>query len=234
MNLACPQRFRRSCSCGRLNPEMTFDQAAAISTTLRSDAFDLGRRPIEYLLDLPDLLRSPRRALRCVDRLADVLESAVHFHHRLSENVLREVGDPREDVVDQRLVLGQMRSPVVGDLVDLLAGLLRPRSRVAQILEHRQRRIHRPRTRRIHPAETLLDLLDDLVAVTRLLVEKTKNHELEMPLVEHSSAAKRPTSRLSPTAPKSARVETKILRPHPERPGKPLPAISVTHIGNYP
>src|SRR4029077_15660728 len=127
-----------------------------------------------------------------------------------------------------------MRSALVGDLVDLLAALLRPRTRVAKVLEHRQSRIHRARTRRIHPAETLLDLFDDLVAVTRLLVEKTKNHELEMTLIEHSSATKWAATRLAATSPKSPGIESKILRPHAERPGKPLPAISLMHFSNSP
>jgi hypothetical protein len=70
--------------------------------------------------------------------------------------------------------------------------------------------------------------------VTRFLVEKTKNHELEMTLIEHPSAAERPATRFAPTSPKRPGVESKILRPHAERPGKPLPAISLTHISNSP
>src|SRR4029077_12349547 len=166
----------------------------------------------------------------CVDRLADVLESAVHFHHRLSENALREVGDAREDVIDERLVFSEIRAPLVGDLVDLFPALLRPRSRVAQVLEHRQRRIHRSRARRIHPAEALLDLLDDLVAVPRFFVEKAKNHELQVPLVEHSAATERSAARFSAPSPKSAGIKSKVLRPHPEPPREPpWSAVSVVH-----
>jgi len=102
----------------------------------------------------------------------------VNFHHRLAENALREISDLREDVVDQRLVLGEVLPAFLGDLVDLLSVLFRHRARVAQILEHRQSRINGSRARRVHPAKPLLDLLDDLVTVSRLLVEKTQNHEL--------------------------------------------------------
>src|SRR5512132_478135 len=113
-----------------------------------SDRIDLSSRALQNLLDLPDLLRRSRRALRRrIDRATNILESAVHFHHRLSENVLRKLGDAREDVIDQRLVLSEMLPTFVGDLVDLLAALFRPRCRIAQILEHRQRRINGSRTR---------------------------------------------------------------------------------------
>src|SRR6478609_8490021 len=112
----------------------------------------------------------------------------MHFHHRLSEDVLREVGDARKDVIDQRLIIREMRPPLVRDLVDLLPALLGPGASVSQILEHRERRINRSRARRVHPAKTLFDFLDDLVAVARLLVEKTENYELEVPLVEHPPA----------------------------------------------
>src|SRR2546430_13032286 len=111
----------------------------------------------------------------------------MHFHHRLAENVLRELGDPGEYVVDERLVLGEMLPPFLSDFIDFLPALLRSRRRVSQILEHRERRIYCPRTRRIHPAEALLDLLDDLVTVPRLFVEQAENHELELGLIEHPS-----------------------------------------------
>src|ERR1700682_3008828 len=122
-----------------------------------------------------------------------------------------------------------MRAPFVRDLVDLLATLLRPRSRVAEVLKQRQRQIDRSGARRIHPNKTLLDLLDDLVAVARLPVEKTENHELQMTLIEHPAAAKRAAARLAATTPKGAGIEPEVLRSHPERPGEPRPAVSTVH-----
>src|ERR1700686_2428382 len=123
-----------------------------------------------------------------------------------------------------------MSAPFFGDLVDLLAALFRSRSRVAQILEHRERRINRSRARRVHPTEALLDLLDDLVTVPRLLVEKAENHELQVPLAEHPSADERPAARFAPASPKSAGVKSKVLRPHSERPSESSwPAVSFVH-----
>src|SRR5881398_2959934 len=145
---------------------------------------DLRSRPLQNILDLPDLL-GRARSLRRVNRATHVLHPPVHFHHRLAEDALRELRDLREDVVDQRLVLGEMLSPFFCDLVDLLAAFLWQCPRVAEILEHCQSRIDGTGTRRVHPAKPFLDLLDDLVAVARLLVEQPQNHELEMPLVEH-------------------------------------------------
>jgi hypothetical protein len=55
-----------------------------------------------------------------------------------------------------------------------------------------------------------------------------------MTLIEHSSAAERAATRFAATSPKSPGVESKILRPHAERPGKPLPAISLAHFSNSP
>ena len=71
----------------------------------------------------------------------------MHFHHRLAEKTLRKIGDLREDVVDQRLVLGKMLPAFLGDLVDLLAIFLGHRAGVAKVLEHRQRGIDRPGAR---------------------------------------------------------------------------------------
>src|SRR5450759_5215219 len=153
----------------------------------------------------------------------------MHVHHRLSEYALSEIRDARKDVIDQRLVLSEMRTPFVGDLVNLLATFLGPRSRVTQILEHRQRWVDRSRTWRVHAAEALLDLLDDLVTVARLLVEQAKNHELQVPLVEHSSATEWTAARFAATTPKSPSVKPKVLRPRPKRPREPRPALSPVH-----
>src|ERR1700694_674633 len=121
-----------------------------------------------------------------------------------------------------------MGAPLVRDLVNLLAAFLRPRSRVAQILEHRERRINGPGTRRIHSAEALLDFLDDLVAVARLLIEQAEDHELQVALVEHSPAAERTASRLATTSPERPGIKSEVLRPHTERPSesRPSPAVS--------
>jgi hypothetical protein len=65
--------------------------------------------------------------------------------------------------------------------------------------------------------------------VARLLIEQLENHELQVTLVEHPAATERTTARFAATAPKSARIKPKILRPHPERPAKPRPAVSTVH-----
>src|SRR3954465_8927871 len=148
---ATRSRFMRSCSC------------APTMGTVKLYGVDLRRRALQNLPDLPDLLRRPR-CLRRVHRATNVLHSAVNFHHRLAEDALRELRDLGKDVVDQRLVLRQMLSALFRDLVDLLAAFFGQCASVAEVLEHRQRRINSARAGRVHAAETLLDFLDDLVA----------------------------------------------------------------------
>jgi hypothetical protein len=62
----------------------------------------------------------------------------VDFHHRLAENAIGEVRYSREYVVDQRLILREVRAPFIGDFVDLLAALFRSRPRVPKVFEHCQ------------------------------------------------------------------------------------------------
>src|SRR6266550_3827045 len=65
--------------------------------------------------------------------------------------------------------------------------------------------------------------------MSRLLLEETENHVLEMALIEHSATAERTTTRLAPTTPESARVEPKVLRPRAERPGETRPTTPTVH-----
>src|SRR3954470_10841545 len=135
------------------------------------------------------------------------------LHHRLAENALREFRDPGEDVIDERLILGEMLPPFLRDLIDLLAAFFGQRAGIAQILEHRQSRIDGTRTRRVHPSKTLFDFLDDLVAVARLLIEQPEYHELEMPLIEHPAATEWTAPRLAAPCPERPGIEPEVLRP---------------------
>src|SRR6185503_19935856 len=128
----------------------------------------------------------------------------------------------------------QVLPAFLGDLVDLLAAFFGQRARIAEILEHRQGRVNGLRTRRIHPPEPLLDLLDDLVTVSRLFIEQTKDHELQVTLVEHPPTTKRTTPRLAASTPERAGIEPEILRSHPESPREPRPAVPVVHRPDPP
>src|SRR5437868_12313165 len=100
------------------------------------------------------------------------------LHHRLAKDALRKISDLGEDVVDERLVLLEMLPSFVGNLVDLFSTLFGKCARVAEILEKSEGRINRTRAGRIHAAKPLFDFLDDLVAVSWLLGEKSKDYEL--------------------------------------------------------
>src|SRR5947207_803617 len=122
-----------------------------------------------------------------------------------------------------------MCTTFIGDLIDLLAAFLGPCSRVAEVFEHCERRVDRSRARRVHAAEALLDFLDDLVTVPRLLVEQAQNHKLQMALVEHSATTEWSAAGFAAARPKGAQVKPKVLRPRPERPSEPRPTVSSLH-----
>src|SRR6267143_2478378 len=50
-----------------------------------------------------------------------------------------------------------------------------------------------------------------------------------MTLVEHPSAAERTAARFAATTPKGSGIKPKVLRPHPECPSEPGPAVSTVH-----
>src|SRR4029079_5683032 len=106
--------------------------------------------------------------------------------------VPHELADAIEDVVDRGLVLGQMGTPGVGDLVDLLPLVAGNDPGVAEVLEQLQGGVDRPRARRIGTAELLLERLDDLVAVSRLLLEEAEDEVARVALLDHPPAAPAP------------------------------------------
>src|SRR5262249_29538874 len=70
------------------------------------------------------------------------------------------------------------------NVVDALAFLV-DRSHVPLILEQLKGRVHGAGRRRVTADEPLLELLDDLVAVPRLVAQHAQNHELDLPRFEH-------------------------------------------------
>src|SRR6185437_9754237 len=106
------------------------------------------------------------------------LQLLAHGARRLAHLVadaFRQVVDRVADLALQRLKLGGARHEFgasgVGDLVDLPAAVrLVPHQALG--LEPGQARVHRARARRVEPCETLTQLLDDLVAVPRTLVQQ--------------------------------------------------------------
>src|SRR5262245_49457133 len=97
-------------------------------------------------------------------------------------------------------MLSEICAARVGDLVDLLAALLGRGHRVAQVFEHRERRVNRTRAGGVAPAGALLELLDDVVAMTGLFIEQAQDDELEVALLEHPAATKGTTALLAAAA----------------------------------
>ena len=110
-------------------------------------------------------------------------------------------------------MLLEVLSTLVRDLVDLPPPFLGHRPGVSKILEHCQGRVDRTRTRRIGSAEAILELLDDLVAVSWLLGQQTKDHVLEIPLLEDTTCPCLPTATTGPAS--TPKITHKSLEPPP-------------------
>ena len=149
---------------------------------------------------------------RCclVGGFSQALERRVQLHHRrVGEARPRTARSARRCRRPSCCARPGAVSALVGDLVDLLAALFGHDAREAEVLEHRQRRVDGAWARRVRPAEATLELLDDLVAVARLLVEQAQDDVLEVALLEQptgaptpmrpSRAAGRPSRQTSPS-----------------------------------
>src|SRR5260370_16998145 len=91
---------------------------------------------------------------------------------------------PAEDFIDLRPALGHESPTRVGDAVDLAPVLLH-RGDIAHILEHLQRRVDRARAGGIEATKALLERLDQLVPVGRLVLELVEDDVLEIAPLEH-------------------------------------------------
>src|SRR5687767_5934862 len=171
---------------------------------------DLLRRPLQNLAHLRQHVAFHVAAERApVDRPSQIGKGTIDFAHLSPEQARAELRHPLEDVVDRRFVLGEVGPPGLGDLVDFLSTLLLARDREAEVNEHRERGVDGARARRIGSRETVLELLDDLVAVAGLLLQQLKDHVLEVALLEHPPTAPRPAAAAPWPSPEreSARVE---------------------------
>jgi hypothetical protein len=79
---------------------------------------------------------------------------------------------------------------------------------VTQLFEQRERRIHRARARRVAATEFLLELLDELVAVARLLVDEAEQHQAQIAGAEHAPATAAATPERTATEGSAAKAET--------------------------
>src|SRR5687767_10883852 len=144
---------------------------ARLAATLL-ELLDLSCRAIENLLDTLQLglvIHALRRV--AVHGLADATKCVVDVHHGLVKEALDEASNALEYRVNRRAVFREISAAFGSDRVDFSAPLVGSHLRIAEVFEHRQRRIHGTRTRRVRSAKTVLELLDDLVAVSWLLLE---------------------------------------------------------------
>src|SRR5947208_852232 len=137
--------------------------------------------------DFPVLGFVARPPARTVHRLDEAPHGAVHVGHRAAERAFHGVVDPLEDVVHHVLVLFQERTSRVGDLVDLLAFHLAGGDEPL-VLEQLQRRVHGAGGGCIAATQLVFQLLHDLVAVARLVLEQLEDYVLHVAGLEPLAA----------------------------------------------
>src|SRR5262249_59844673 len=82
------------------------------------------------------------------------------------------------------------------DLIAVSRSVRSLSANVTDVLEQRQGRVDDPRTRAIAATRTLVDGADDVVAVSRLLVEQGQHHVPQLAIVEETPVA--PSTRATP------------------------------------
>src|SRR5215469_3489638 len=121
-------------------------------------------------------------AARCADlfrvgaflRLAEAAEDLAHPVH-----LLADVGELAEHRLRRVLVLLEIFPSGVGDAVELLRAL-GAHAGVPDLLEPGQRGVDHSGARTVEAARTLLECLDELVAVARTLCEQREQHQLQV------------------------------------------------------
>src|SRR5262245_24741295 len=101
---------------------------------------------------------------------------------------LADGAEPLQHRIDEVAVVLEMRLALVGDGVELLRAL-RLRGDVAGILEIGQRRVDDAGARRVPACGLVLQDLDDLVAVARLLGDQRERDQPQVALRQHAAGA---------------------------------------------
>ncbi len=153
-----------------------------------SAPLDLGGGAIENDGDRAHLVGAERPATEPDrQRGLQILHGAPDFGRRTAAIGAGDLRHPREDLVDDGLVGGEEPAAPSTGYRELLAralGGVGPD--VAELLEQGQRRVDHPGARAVEPAEFLLDRLDQLVAMTRLLGDQAEQHIAQIAVVEEA------------------------------------------------
>src|SRR5262245_14174853 len=116
----------------------------------------------------------------------------------------------RERAGQRGFVLGEMATAGRRDLEQALGALGGRGFHVAQFFEQRERGIHGAGAGRIAAAELLLQLLDELVAVTRFLVDEAEQHQAQIAGAEHPAATATATAERAAEEPAATEAETAL------------------------
>src|SRR3954468_113334 len=152
-------------------------------------ALDLGDGAVEDAVDAPGLVLTPavpvhgQRHLQSLHRL-DHLFGRTHAAHGA-----RHDAHSAQHAFDRGGFVLQDLTSGIGDREQLLAALRRRRFDLAHVFEQAEDRVDRARAWRIGAADQLLDRLDQLIAVSRLLADQP---EQERPQI--AGAEKAPTA----------------------------------------
>ncbi len=115
---------------------------------------------------------------------------AILLRHRFAQPLHLEADplDLRDGGVDAVPMLGEMRAALLGQAIEL-ARALDVDGGVADLLEIGQRWINHAGARHVEAVGKIVEGLDDLVAVARLLRDERKDHELQVLGRELAAAA---------------------------------------------
>src|SRR5690348_12833980 len=162
------------------------DPAAHRLFQLLADPMELAPQGVALVLGVTALARH-------------VLEGLTHIVHATAHPV-----ELRQDGVGRGAVAVEMSAARVGDVVTLLRALGLHRG-VLDLLEIGERGIHHAGAGAVETAGAFLHVLDDLVAVARLVCEQRQDHELQVTGGELAPAAEAAAAHpLSPMAPEEA------------------------------
>ncbi len=128
--------------------------------------------------------------------------------------LLAERREAPKHCIDECAVFLEVGAPLVGDGVELL-GPLGLGGEIARLLEVGEGRVHDPGARRVPAGGLLLQHLDDLVAVARLLGDERQRDQAQIALRQHPPRPHHVAESASATAP---------MAPAPAGPERPAPA----------
>ena len=169
--------------------------------------------PVQLLVSGSDFVvhRGPQD--RFYERLSSPIKERVHLPGFFPAGtdlfeLFADAAQMGQRAFDRRAVVAQMGATLVGDGIEPLVAL-GDRGHVVRLFEEGQRRIDDAGARAVHARGLLLDRLDQIVAVARLLLDEIERDQAEVARGEHAAdpdvvAEPAPVAPIAPAAASAA------------------------------